>query len=213
MQFYMVMDVRRIDADVWVCGAKCLRKTNELNKNMIKKDALKEFEFSTNTFRILNITTCWMFGLVFVTVSRVYHDDDDDIWWSLSIKKPNHPSYFQNGTFNLSHIHNSTMISMSTQFLHSNVLSVGPLTKLSTSLVFHLHRTLSAFLIFSLSHSHSLGTGVFIISFGNRVTRCNIEIKKTKRKKENAIEIFSHHLYPLCTWEDGNDVCERDRQI
>lgn len=46
---------------------------------MIKKDALKEFEFSTNTFRILNITTCWMFGLVFVTVSRVYHDDDDDI--------------------------------------------------------------------------------------------------------------------------------------
>lgn len=39
---------------------------------MIKKDALKEFEFSTNTFRILNITTCWMFGLVwFLSRSRV----------------------------------------------------------------------------------------------------------------------------------------------
>lgn len=92
------------------------------------------------------------------------------------------------------------MISMSTQFLHSNVLSVGPLTKLSTSLVFHLHRTLSAFLIFSLSHSHSLGTGVFIISFGNRVTRCNIEIKKTKRKKKMLLK-FSHTTFTLCALE------------
>lgn len=115
--------------------------------------------------------------------------------------KPNHPSYFQNGTFNLSHIHNSAMISMSTQFLHSNVLSVGPLTKLSTSLVFHLHRTLSAFLIFSLSHSHSLGTGVFIISFGNRVTRCNIEIKKTKREKKKMLLKFSHTTFTLCALE------------
>lgn len=117
------------------------------------------------------------------------------------------------------------MISMSTQFLHSNVRSVGPLTKMSTSLVFHLHRTLSAFLhFFSLSFSLSLPlslsvplflplflSGVFIISFGNRVTRCNIKMKKTKKNK--MLLKFSHTTFTLCALEKTVMTYVKDRQV